>query len=94
MKIVWDERKRISNLAKHGIDFVHVDSFDWSTAVYGAAHLSRYGQRRLKATGSQSGVLVTIVFAFLGSEAISLISIRTASAKERKEFECSRSTRH
>ncbi|MBB4065673.1 BrnT family toxin [Gellertiella hungarica] len=94
MKIIWDERKRISNLAKHGFDFEQIDHFDWVTAVFGAAHMSRYGQHRLKATGVLSGTIVIVIFALLGREAISLISLRPASARERKEFLWSRSIRH
>lgn len=94
MKIIWDERKRKSNKAKHGFDFDQIESFDWSNALFGAAHQSRYGQHRLKATGILSGTVVIVIFAPLGREAISLISLRTASARERKEFSWSRSTRH
>lgn len=94
MKIVWDERKRKSNLTKHGFDFEQIDSFDWTTALYGAAHDSKFGQRRLKATGALSGTIVIVIFAFLGSEALSLISLRAANSREKKEFLWSRSTRH
>jgi hypothetical protein len=29
----WDETKRAVNLAKHGVDFVVAEGFDWETAL-------------------------------------------------------------
>lgn len=79
MRIVWDEPKRLANLAKHGLDFEDVDPIFFETAVVRPAK-----QGRWQAFGSLQGTLVALVFAPLGSEALSLISLRTASAKERK----------
>lgn len=31
----WDEKKRISNLAKHGVDFADAAIFQWETARIG-----------------------------------------------------------
>lgn len=33
MKIVWDEPKRKTNLATHGLDLADAESFDWETAL-------------------------------------------------------------
>lgn len=33
MKIVWDETKRRTNLATHGLDLADAESFDWDTAL-------------------------------------------------------------
>lgn len=30
MEFEWDEQKRLSNLAKHGLDFADVAQLDWS----------------------------------------------------------------
>ena len=40
MKIVWDEPKRRSNLATHGLDLADAESFGWEDAlvVPGIAH--------------------------------------------------------
>lgn len=94
MKIVWDERKRLSNLAKHGLDFEMVVDFDWDRALIGAAHRSRHGHQRMKATGLLSERTVVIIFSVLGSEAISIVSVRAANSRERTELEWSRSTPH
>ena len=33
MKYEWDENKRVANLAKHGVDFIDAEDFDWSSAI-------------------------------------------------------------
>lgn len=78
MLIVWDEPKRIANLVKHGIDFADIDGTFFLDAFVGEAKDGRFF-----AVGRLDGV-VTVIFALLGSEAISLISARPASKKERK----------
>ena len=93
MKITWDERKRLSNLEKHGLDFEEVISFGWQKAVFMDALPSRHGSARFKAVGYLPEVLVTIVYARLGDEAIAIISLRRASMAERKEWEW-RKSRH
>lgn len=79
MIITWDERKRLANLAKHRLDFADLtNAFFLAATIYPA----RKGRRR--AVGSLDGVVViATVFAPLGSEALSVISMRPASKKER-----------
>lgn len=77
MIIVWDEPKRIANLAKHGVDFADVtEDFFLTAAIRPAKH------GRFAAFGYLNGALA-VIFATLGSEAISLVSARPASRKER-----------
>lgn len=41
--IVWDERKRVINLAKHGFDFALLESaFDFGDALYVPAKDGRW----------------------------------------------------
>ena len=83
MPVVWDEPKRLINIAKHGFDFALVESeFDFVSAFYTA---SRDG--RVKAVGAFEGRLSVLVFRPLGDEAISLISLRIASKKERAVYD-------
>jgi len=79
MRIVWDEIKRQENLRKHRLDFADLTS-DWiSSAAIEPAKRGRW-----MATGRIGGVMViAVVFKPLGSEAISVISMRPASRKER-----------
>jgi uncharacterized DUF497 family protein len=87
VKIVWDERKRAANLDKHGMDFANVGAFDWDRAVILAGKVDRFGKRRLKAVGHYEGRIAVVIFAMLGSEAVSIISFRPAKAKEKKVLE-------
>jgi uncharacterized DUF497 family protein len=78
MKIVWDEPKRLTNLAKHGLDFADLD-----TDFFTEAMLDPAGKGRFVAVGEWAGIVITVVFRPLGLEAISVISMRPASRRER-----------
>ncbi|HWU63598.1 MAG TPA: BrnT family toxin [Ensifer sp.] len=78
MKIVWDERKRRSNLEKHGLDFDDVFDFAWETACIEPTHSGR-----MKAVGYLRNGVAVVVYAELGTEAISIVSFRPANRKER-----------
>ena len=86
MKIIWDEPKRLSNLVKHGLDFADIEEgFDFDGAIVLPAKPSRTGLARFRLIGELRGaLLVAIVGSSLGSEAISIVSLRPASQKERK----------
>jgi uncharacterized protein len=75
--IVWDELKREANLAKHGIDFAHIDLEFFARAQIGVAKSGRYF-----AVGELNGIIV-VIFASLGTEAFSIVSARPANRKER-----------
>jgi uncharacterized DUF497 family protein len=79
MKIVWDEPKRHANLSRHRMDFADLDSAFFRTAVVLPAK-----QGRLIAVGRLANGVITVIFILLGTEAISVISMRPASRKERK----------
>jgi uncharacterized protein len=83
MPIVWDEPNRLINIAKHGFDFALVESeFDFGSAFYTT---TRDGW--VKAVGVFEGRLSVLVFLALGDEAVSLISLRIASKKERLAYD-------
>ena len=82
MRIVWDEPKRLANLAKHGLDFA-----DLSLEFFLSARLERAQHERQLAIGEFDGtVVIAVVFRPLGSEAISMISMRRASLRERSRY--------
>ena len=82
MMIVWDESKRLTNLARHGLDFADLDPDFFADAI-----LSPSVEGRSLAVGIFKGrVVVAVVFRPLGSEAISVISMRPASRKERRRL--------
>ena len=71
-RTVTDEPKRATNLKRHGLDF--------------AAGFTTYPgkQGRHMAIGELDGRIIAVVFKPLGIEALSVISMRPASRKERK----------
>lgn len=79
MEIVWDEPKREANRVKHGLDFAALDFAFFLSALVRPSHSERY-----LALGLHQGREVAVVFRPLGTEAISLISMRPASADERR----------
>lgn len=82
MKIVWDELKRLSNIEVHGLDFADITEFDWLSAIVRPSHTNRY-----RAIGVMGGKLVVaVIFKPLGTEAMSIISLRPASKRERKMY--------
>jgi uncharacterized protein len=49
--ITWDEAKRVSNLAKHGLDFADIVHFDFDTALHTINDREDYGECREIAIG-------------------------------------------
>ena len=82
MKIVWDEPKRLANLAKHGLDFAELDETFFETALLRSSRAKRW-----KAIGLSVDNVIAVVFAILGTEGVSLISMRRASRSERRLYE-------
>ncbi len=83
MIVTWDHAKRLANFDKHGLDFADLDvDFFLNSLVVPAQ------KGRLKAIGLQGDErLIVVVFAPLGTEAVSIISMRPASTKERSLFD-------
>ena len=84
MHYEWDERKRLSNLEKHGLDFFDVD------IVFEATHVelpsSHTNETRYLAIGTLEGRFVTIVYTVRG-EVIRIISFRRARHEEREVYQ-------
>jgi uncharacterized DUF497 family protein len=81
MQIVWDEPKRLANLDKHGLDFA-----DLSAEFFADAVVRPVKGDRLQAIGKLTGGTVAVIFRPLGSEAVSVISMRPANRKERRSL--------
>jgi uncharacterized DUF497 family protein len=79
MRIVWDEPKRLANIVNHEMDFADLDETFFERAVITPVKFDR-----LAAVGRHHNGIILVVFAKLGTEAFSVISMRPASRKERK----------
>ena len=64
----WDEAKRRSNLAKHGVDFEMLRHFDWHNAVLEEDDSEGYGEQREKATGLIGTALHVYIYTLRGEE--------------------------
>lgn len=89
MQITWDEPKRLANLVKHGLDFAAFETaFDFDRFGILPANPGRDGRPRMMFVGEWNGeIVVAAVVSPLGSEALSLVSLRHASKKERETYD-------
>ena len=84
---VWDERKRISNIEKHGLDFrdAHLVYDDSDKLTYHASYKDEVRQMDL-ALVVIKGRVVPLVYTERGDD-VRVISFRPASREERKQYE-------
>ena len=83
MTYEWDDAKRASNLAKHGVDFADVARFDFAGAV--GEIEERSGEIRRVATGYIGDRVHKLVYVRRGSR-IRVISLRKANDRERRDY--------
>jgi len=86
MKYEWDENKRAANLAKHNVDFIDAEHFDWSSAIETIDDRFNYSEERWVALGFISNRLHILTYTVRG-ENIRLISLRKANEREREYYE-------
>jgi uncharacterized DUF497 family protein len=80
MRIVWDEPKRLANLDKHGLDFADLNETFFDNALVIPSHNK---SKRWVAVGVSIRGVIVVVFARLGREGVSIISMPPASRSER-----------
>lgn len=82
MHVTWDERKRLETIRRRDYDFAALtDEFFVNAQILPA----RGG--RFRATGFFGDAIISVIFKPLGIEAVSIVSMRRASRKERREYE-------
>ena len=81
IRIVWDQPKRPANIAKHRLDFASLTEEFFADALVISAKSGRY-----LAIGEDVNGVISVVFATLGHEGISVISMRPASKQERRLY--------
>lgn len=88
MAFEWDEAKRLSNLAKHGIDFAHaIEAFDDRSGLhFKSAVPNDHHEERYVLIGKAQGRIIAIVY--VGRGALTrIISARPARRTERDRYE-------
>src|SRR5271156_4230470 len=79
----WDEKKRISNLEKHGIDFE--DATDVFCGVNLIRRSHQNNEERWIAIGETEGRIIAVVFT-RRQDALRIISARRARKNEERQY--------
>jgi uncharacterized DUF497 family protein len=87
----WHERKRVSNLRKHGVDFAIVQNFDFETALVLRDNRKNYGEERYRAYGTINGRLHALVFTRREGR-IRVISLRKSNTREIANYAASKTS--
>jgi uncharacterized protein len=81
----WDDKKRRSNVAKHGIDFADAKEVFHDPAAYTFTSPNLGGEPRYVTVGSMQGTLIAVIFT-VRDGAIRIISARSARRSERRIY--------
>jgi uncharacterized DUF497 family protein len=85
----WNERKRLSNLLKHGIDFQDVAEVFTDPTAYEYLSAGEYGEQRCVLVGSMRNRIIAVIYTIRGTR-IRIISARVARRKERELWNANR----
>jgi len=86
MEFEWDEKKRQTNLAVHGIDFEDAIAIWEGPVLEVPSAQSHHGEERLLAIGRCQGRVVAVVFTWRAGKR-RLISARVARIDERNNYQ-------
>jgi len=81
----WDENKRLSNIKKHGIDFIDAKEI-WNAGIRLETIEERKGEARLVTIGEVQGHVILVAYTWR-DDTRRIISARRASRKERKHYQ-------
>ena len=79
MRYDWGEAKRLSNIEKHGVDFVVAEGFEWDAAFIRASHTSN--EPRLDPIGPIGSRLHALAYS-IEPRIVPIISLRQANNRE------------
>jgi len=85
MRFEWDEDKRRSNIAKHGIDFVDaLEVFDGRHRL--DFESPRGGEQRILSVAQLGERIIAVAWAWRGEEMVRVISVRRARHEEERGY--------
>jgi uncharacterized protein len=87
MQFEWDEAKKRSNFAKHGLDFADAEQVLNGPCVTFADDRFDYGEERFITLGLLGGRVVVIAHAPGGDDITRIISMRKANRREQKIYQ-------
>jgi uncharacterized protein len=86
MRFEWDEQKRLSNMAKHGFDFIHAARlFDGRARL--DAQSPRGREHRILSIGELDRVMIAVAWTQRGADACRIISVRKARDEEKRQYQ-------
>ena len=86
MEFEWDEGKRRTNYAKHGLDLRDAEKVFQDITITAEDNRQDYGEKRFITLGRFEDIVV-VIFYTQRSEKIRIISMRKANQKEKKAHE-------
>ncbi|MBV9586459.1 MAG: BrnT family toxin [Alphaproteobacteria bacterium] len=89
MGFEWDEDKRASSLAKHGVDFRRAAQIFGGSVIEFSDERRDYGERRIRCLGEIEGRVFSVVYTWRGPIR-RIISARKANVREQRAYH----TRH
>lgn len=85
MNFEWDEKKRLANVQKHGIDFVGCEDVFAGFSLTAEDTTRDYGEQRFLTLGLLDGRVVSVCHTDRG-DTIRIISIRKATRYEQEQY--------
>jgi uncharacterized protein len=86
MRFTWDEVKRASNIAKHGVDFVDAVMVFTGPFVERPDRRKDYGEDRFEAVGFVDDLCLVVIFARPGG-AFRIISARRGGRRDLARYQ-------
>ncbi|MFM9865167.1 MAG: BrnT family toxin [Micropepsaceae bacterium] len=86
MRYEWDEEKRTQSRLKHGVDFVIVETFAWSTALVVVDDREDYDELREIAVGFIGVGLYVMAFTMRADDLVRVIMLRKATRAEARRY--------
>lgn len=86
IQVTWDQRKRLSNLKKHKLDFADAREVFQGPVVESQDDEITH-EYRWKSYGLLHGIMVQLVYTEIEPNKFHMISFRKAQRRERKDYE-------
>lgn len=84
MNYEWDDKKRATNITRHGVDFIAIQNFDWATCL--SIPDERFEENRYLALGLVNQRLFAVAYA-VRNNTFRIISLRKANQREVRKYE-------
>jgi uncharacterized DUF497 family protein len=86
MQFEWDESKRLSNIAKHRLDFTDAIRVFRDDKAYVYAARDEFDEKRFVIVGALEGIVIAVVYTRRDANT-RIISARRARREERRRYD-------